>query len=113
MYTPQQQWTAIIDNPIHHEQLAYGPVEMVERVDDHYPHFDPEQTEAFDRVMDSVNNNRGKIFFLLSAGGGGKTWVCHIIAAAVHAQGKVTLCVASSAIAALLLDCGHTATFTL
>ena len=109
MYTPQQQWATVVDNPILREQLAYDPVEMAERVEDRYPHFNLEQTEAFDRVMDSVNNNRGKIFFLLSAGGGGKTWVCNTIAATVRAQGKVTLCVTSSAIAAHLLDGGRTA----
>jgi hypothetical protein len=65
--------------------------------------FNHEQKEAFDKVMDSVNNDRGKIFFLHSAGGCGKTYVCNTIAAAVRAQGKVALCVASSAIAALLL----------
>ena len=108
MYTPQQQWAAVVNNPILREQLAYDPVKMADRVKDHYPKFNPDQTEAFDRVMDSINNNRGKIFFLLSARGGGKTWVCNTIAAAVHAQGKVTHCVASSAIT-LLLNGGHTA----
>jgi hypothetical protein len=59
--------------------------------------------------MDSVNNNRGKMLFIHSAGGCGKTFVCNTIAAAVRAQGKVALCVASSGIAALLLDGGQTA----
>jgi hypothetical protein len=59
--------------------------------------------------MDSVNNNREKSFFLLSAEGGEKTWVCNTIAAAVCAQGKVALCITSSAIAALLLDGGRIA----
>ena len=77
---------------------------MAEKVEDLYPHFNLEQKDAFDKVMDSVNNRRGKLFFLLCAGGGGKTHVCNTIAAAVCAQGKVALCVASSAIAALLLD---------
>ena len=109
MYTPQQQWATVINNPILCEQLTYDPVEMAERVEDRYPHLNLEQTEAFDRVMDSVNNNKGKIIFLLSAGGGGKTWVRNTITAAVRAQGKVALCVTSSTIAALLLDGGRTA----
>src|ERR1700683_2067174 len=108
MYTPQQQWGAAIDNPILREQLTYDPVEMAEKVDDLYPRFNPEQKDAFDKVMDSANNNRGNIFFLHSAVGGGNTHVCNTIAAAIRAQGKVTLCVASSAIAALLLDGGRT-----
>jgi len=108
MYTPQQQWATVIDNPILKEQLSYDPVEMAERVEDRYSDFNPEYTEAFDKVMDSVNNNKGKIFFLLCVRGGGKTWICNTIAAAICAQGKVALCVASSAISALLLDGGRT-----
>jgi hypothetical protein len=59
--------------------------------------------------MNSVNNNLGQMFFLHSAGGCGKTFVCNTIAAAVRAQRKVALCSASSGIAALLLDGGRTA----
>jgi len=59
--------------------------------------------------MDSANNNRRKVFFLHSAGGGGKTYIYNTIAAAIRAQAKVALCVASSALAALLLDGGRTA----
>ena len=85
---------------------TYSPGLMARMVDDCYPHFNQEQKQAFHKVLDSVNNDKGKIFFLHSAGGCGKTYICNTIAAAVHAQGKVVLCVASSAIAALLLDGG-------
>ena len=65
---------------------------------------------AYDLVdLNLVQNNEGKIFFLQSAGGGGKTYVCNTIAAAVRAINHPALCVASSGIAALLLDGGHTA----
>ena len=59
--------------------------------------------------MESVNNNTGKTFFLHSAGGCGKTFVCNTITAAVHSQGKIALCVASSGITSLLLEGGRTA----
>jgi PIF1-like helicase len=42
-------------------------------------------------------------------GGCGKTLVCNTIGAAVCSQGKIALCAASSGIAALLLEGGHTA----
>jgi hypothetical protein len=103
MYPLQQQWGNDIDNPILQEELAYGPVEMGEKVEDLYPRFNPKQKDTFDKVMDSVNNNNRNLFFLLSAG---KTHVCNTISAAVRAQGKVALCVAFSAIATLLLDGG-------
>jgi len=63
--------------------------------------------------MQSYDQNLGKTFFVHSAGGGGKTFVCNTIAAAVrlgqHQDHKVALCVASSGIASLLLDGGRTA----
>ena len=67
------------------------------------------QRGVYEAVMESVNNNNGKIFFLHSAGGCGKTFVCNTIATAVRAQGKIALCVASSGIASLLLEGGKTA----
>ena len=57
----------------------------------------------------SVNSNNGKTFFLHSAGGCWKTFICNTIAIAVCAQGKIALCVASSGIAPLLLEGGRTA----
>ncbi|KNZ73337.1 hypothetical protein J132_07634 [Termitomyces sp. J132] len=53
--------------------------------------------------MDSVDNNLGKMIFIHSAGGCGKTFVCNTLASAVWSNGDVALCVASSGIAALLL----------
>ena len=82
---------------------------MSNRVNKNYPHFNPKQKLAFDKVVDFAKNNKGKIFFLHSAGGCGKTHVSNTIAAAIHADGDVTLYVASSAIAALLLQADQTA----
>ncbi|KAG5729776.1 hypothetical protein E4T56_gene938 [Termitomyces sp. T112] len=59
--------------------------------------------------MDSVDNNLGKMIFIHSAGGCGKTFVCNTLASAVRSNGDVALCVASSGIAALLLEGGRTA----
>ncbi|KAF9223496.1 hypothetical protein BS17DRAFT_657416, partial [Gyrodon lividus] len=51
----------------------------------------------------------GEAFFMHSAGRCGKTYVCNLIAAAVHAKEKIVLCVASSGIASLLFSGGHMA----
>ena len=71
--------------------------------------FNSNQLAVYNAVLTSVQNNEGKIIFLQSAEGGGKTYVCNTIAAAVHAIGTPVLCVASSTIAALLLDGSQTA----
>ena len=44
------------------------------------------------------------LFFIHAAGGCGKTFLCNTIAAEVRRRGQVALCMASSGIAALLLD---------
>jgi hypothetical protein len=48
------------------------------------------------------------VYFVHSAGGCGKTYVCKMIASKLCAEGKIVLCVASSGIASLLLPGGHT-----
>ena len=107
MPLPQNEWDHLNPNPLLNEQLAYDPEEMSNNVARDYPNFNPEQKHAFDRVMDSVDNAKGKLFFLHSAGGGGKTHVSNTLAAAVRAKGDVALCVASSGIATFLLQNSH------
>ncbi|KXN82712.1 ATP-dependent DNA helicase pif1, partial [Leucoagaricus sp. SymC.cos] len=54
-------------------------------------------------------DGNSRMFFIHSAGGYGKTYLCNTTAATVRAQGHIDLCVASSGIAALLLERGITA----
>jgi len=77
-------------------------------VDEQRTIFNPDQAAAFDAVLESVTNNQGHLFFIHAAGGCGKTFLCNTIAAEVRRRGQVALCVASSGIAALLLDRGRT-----
>jgi hypothetical protein len=89
--------------------LDYDHFDLLQQVQLNKDRFNKEQHTTYDAVMDSVYNNRGKAFFLHSAGGGGKTFICNTIVGTVHANHRVALTVASSAVAALLLDDGHTA----
>ena len=96
-------------NRLLNEQLDFNREQLADTVVDNTTKFNDAQRGVYDAVMESVNNNNPKMFFLHSAGGCGKTFVCNTIAAAVCAQGKIALCVASSGIASLLLDHGCTA----
>ena len=109
MTLPQQNWDDFVPNPLLQEQLTFDQEEMSNRVNQNYPHFNLEQKLAFEKNFDSAKNNKGKISFLHSAGGCGKTHVSNTIAVAICADGDVALCVASSVIAALLLQAGQTA----
>ena len=102
-------WEAINGNYLLQQETAYDLADLTLEVEAYLISFNPEQHAIYDAVLKSVQNNEGKTFFLQSAGGCGKTYVCNTIAAAVRAMGCPALCVASSGIAALLLDGGRTA----
>lgn len=101
-------WGQIENNFILQEQLQYDVVELQETVQRNVESFNAEQSEVYNAVMASIEGEEHHVFFLHSAGGGGKTYVCNTIAAAVRARRRVALCVASSGIASLLLDGGRT-----
>ena len=104
-----QTWEDIHDNFMLAQQFDYNPVQQAEIMTQNVGMFNEEQRNVFNAVMESVNNNEGRILFVHSAGGCGKTFVCNTIAAAVRSQQQVALCVASSGIASLLLEGGRTA----
>ena len=97
------------ENRLLHAQRNYDVEELAARVAHNTHLFNVQQQQVYDAAMDTINHNRGQLLFIQSAGGCGKTFVCNTIAAAVRAQGKIALCVASSGIAALLLEGGRTA----
>lgn len=59
--------------------------------------------------LQTVQNEAGGLYFLDALGGTGKTFVISLILAAIRSQGKIALALASSGIAATLLDGGRTA----
>jgi hypothetical protein len=104
-----QEWANIAGNRFVREQLDFDPVAQSEQAAQAVAHMNPEQLVAFHRIMQSVETGAGTTFFLNGPGGTGKTFVYGAIAKAIRGQGKIVLCVASSGIAALLLDGGQTA----
>jgi hypothetical protein len=103
-----EEWGRIENNALLHEQLDYNHVELAVLVAENVPKFNERQQAVYNAVLASVNEEMGKSFFLHSAGGGGKTFVCNTVAAAIRLKNKVAFCVASSGIASLLLDGGCT-----
>ena len=108
MPTPERDWEAIASNLLLAEQLDFDRVALRDMVTERLATLNMDQHKVYDAVMESYHNDLGKAFFIHSAGGGGKTYTCNTIAASIRADGKVVLCVASSAIAALLLEGGRT-----
>ena len=87
----------------------YNADELTAFVNDNISKLVPDQKHAFDKIIDSVVNNRGKLFFLDAPGGTGKTFLANLILAKIRQTGKIAIAVASSGIAATLLSEGKTA----
>jgi hypothetical protein len=78
------------------------------------PLLSAEQLHAVDCVTASVMHQRGfNVFAVLSSAGSGKTLFANFLACSLRSQGQVVICVAASALAASLLEGGHTAHHTL
>ncbi|XP_072389611.1 uncharacterized protein [Diabrotica undecimpunctata] len=68
-----------------------------------------EQTTIYDRILLAVSAGQGGFFFLDAPGGTGKTFLISLILAEIRSNNDIALFVASSGIAATLLDGGRTA----
>ena len=66
--------------------------------------FNPEQAAIFDAIPKSITNNQDYLFFIHTASGCGKTFLCNTVVTEVRRREQVALYIASSRIAALLLD---------
>lgn len=98
------------DDPLSEQELARyernGQAAIRDRC---APALNGEQRRIYTTVMEAVRRNIGKTIFVDDVGGAGKTYLYSTILAAVRAEGRIALPVASSGIAALLLEGGRTA----
>jgi len=101
--TPVAQPTSAV---VAHEIAKYDVAMQVAMRDEHVPQLNPEQQAVYDNVMAVVDH---RVFFVDGLGSTGKTFYYSCLLSTVRAQGRVAIAVASSGIAALLLDEGHTA----
>ncbi|CAL1408060.1 unnamed protein product [Linum trigynum] len=90
-------------------ELCYNSGELLHQFHDKISKLNAEQRLAFDEIMDSVYGDAGKSFFINGSGGTGKTFLWQVICMKLRSENKVVLCVASSGIAALLMEGGRTA----
>ncbi|CAF4893437.1 unnamed protein product [Pieris macdunnoughi] len=87
----------------------YDTNDLTAFVNENLPKLVPDQKHAFETIVDSVNNDKRKIFFLDAPGGTGKTFLTNLILAKVRESGKIAIAVASLEIAETLLRGGKTA----
>lgn len=68
-----------------------------------------EQQSAYNTITNAVTNGNVGLFFLDAPGGTGKTFLINLLLAHIRSQKGIALAIASSGIAATLLDGGRTA----
>ncbi|XP_075158174.1 uncharacterized protein LOC142231451 [Haematobia irritans] len=73
------------------------------------PRMQPQQNVVFNTIISAVKSNQGGFYFIDAPGGTGKTFLISFILAKVRSEGNIALAIASSGIAATLLDGGRTA----
>lgn len=92
-----------------YEEISYDTNQQGELYEELYASLNAEQLAAYDKIMHSVNKKEGKVFFVYGQGGTGKTHLWKALLSGMRAEGRIVLPVASSGIAALLLQGGRTA----
>jgi len=103
LLTPAAQPTSAV---VADEIARYDVATQAAIRDERVPQLNPEQRAIYDNVMAAVDR---RAFFVDGLGGTGKTFLYSYLLSTVCAQGRVAIVVASSGIAALLLDGGRTA----
>lgn len=68
-----------------------------------------DQRFVYDKILESVANQEGGLFFVYGSGGCGKTYLWRTLICKLRSQGDIVLLVASSGIATTLMPGGRTA----
>ncbi|GFW35042.1 ATP-dependent DNA helicase [Trichonephila clavipes] len=89
-------------------ETHYDSDELGTFVKTNLPQLILEQRIAYDRIMRAITEQSGGLFFIDAPGGTGKTFLLSLILATIRSQNNIALAIASSGIAATLLDGGRT-----
>ena len=90
------------------DELPEDLVRVQAAFDEAYAELLPSQREAVDAALAAIESGTGLGLFLDAPGGTGKTFSANCLLNAVRAKGEIALAVASSGIAAILLELGRT-----
>ena len=91
------------------EEIQVNTVSQQAFVDQRVEQMNQAQRAVFEEVLRCIESNTSRVFFLDGPGGTGKTFVYNTLLAAVRGRGRIAIAMASSGLAALLLDKGRTA----
>ncbi|XP_053595510.1 uncharacterized protein LOC128667831 [Microplitis demolitor] len=107
--SPSRKQESGIINQQYLNELAYDTDKLTEEVIKSVPILNKEQKEAYESILNSVVSDSGRLFFLDAPGGTGKTFLINLLLAKIRSEKSIAIAVASSGIAATLIDGGKTA----
>lgn len=108
MAAPNRHMHDALNHELQREQL-YDIEALAETVRTKVPQLNQQQRIAYDTLIEAVNRGSGGIYFLDAPGGTGKTFLISLLLATIRSRNDVALALASSGIAATLLEGGRTA----
>lgn len=108
LQSPTRSEINTLDNDFLRE-TQHNTVELKSYVEYHENLLNSEQLRVYETMLEHITTKQSGIFFLDAPGGTGKTFLLNLILARVRMERKIALAVASSGIAATLLDGGRTA----
>ena len=106
---PNEMLTMGNFNRLVYDERKYNRDELRHQHEQLYSTLTSEQRDIYGSIMEAVVEDSGGIFFVYGYGGTGKTYLYKTLSARLRSEGQIVLNVASSGIAALLLEGGRTA----
>ncbi|XP_075425538.1 uncharacterized protein LOC142465468 [Ascaphus truei] len=107
LQAPQRQHNDVLNTDLMREK-QYNISLLKQYVATRKPMLIAEQLYTYENIMEHINNGQGAILFLDAPGGTGKTFLINLLLAEIRMHNDVALALASSGIAATLMDGGRT-----
>ncbi|XP_075451755.1 uncharacterized protein LOC142492724 [Ascaphus truei] len=105
--SPERHHRDILNSDIMRER-NYNIIHLKNYVASKKPMLIPQQLQTYQNIMSHITKEQGAILFLDAPGGTGKTFLINLLLAEIRMEHNIALAIASSGIAATLMDGGRT-----
>lgn len=111
MSIPDESNISLVENMLIAEELAYNKELLKTWYEKLVTQLMDEQQNVYDSVMNDIDSNGGRLFFVYGYGGTCKTLVWRTLSSKIRSYSDIVLNAASSGITSLLLPGGRTVHF--